>query len=235
MKIAIMQPYFFPYLGYFQLISAVDKFIIFDDVQYIAKGWINRNRLLINGNIFLFTIPLEHASTNRNIRDIKLSNNGKWRIKLCQTIRQGYKKSKYFDQVIHLVEEVILDDNVDNISDIARKSLIVISKYLGIHTDIIYSSSVYENQHLRGQDRILNICKLEKADAYINATGGRLLYNRADFHQQAITLKFIESTLSRYNQPGQDEFIPGLSIIDVMMNNSIEDCKLLLDQYQLAD
>jgi hypothetical protein len=215
MKLAIMQPYFFPYIGYFQLIAAVDKFIIYDDVNFINRGWINRNNLLINGKAGLISVPLNGASQNKRIKDIAPVSDQKWRITLLKTIEQNYKKAPHFDVVYPMLIKVI-DTNASTISEFNYQGINAVCTYLGISTTLIPSSELYANNELKGQYRILDICLKEKAHHYINPSGGMELYNREVFSNEGISLSFIKSELPRYNQFGF-EFIPALSIIDVVM------------------
>ena len=232
MKLAIMQAYIFHYIGYFQLITAVDKFIVYDDVNFINKGWVNRNRILINKKPNLFTIPLKDASQNKLINQIELINNDKWKIKLIKTIDLAYKKAPYFSSVVPLIIK-ILESEKENISRLALNSLKEIASYLNIETKFVDSSSIYANQNLSGQDRILDICLKEDANHYINPTGGTDLYNREDFESSQMTINFIKSLEINYRQFDND-FVSGLSIIDVMMFNNPQKIKEFLKKYQLV-
>lgn len=226
-----MQPYFFPYIGYFQLINAVDKFVIYDDVNYINKGWINRNNLLINGESSLFTIPLNNASQNRKINEIALAENISWKSKFLKKIAFSYAKAPFFKTVFSLVEQIILSE-IGHISILNTESLKKICIYLDIHTQFIESSIVYGNAVLKGQDRILDICKLEKATHYYNPIGGVELYDRGLFMQNEIEASFMQSKQIEYQQFGHS-FIPWLSIIDVLMFNSGEEVRDMLNKYHL--
>ncbi|MBI1286905.1 MAG: hypothetical protein GC178_04940 [Flavobacteriales bacterium] len=231
MRVAIMQPYLFPYIGYFQLIHAVDRFVVFDDVNFIKRGWINRNRVLLNGNDHMFTVPLIGVSQNKLINEIRIDPNTKWREKILTTIRHAYKSAPHFDEVYPLIESAFMNDS-DMISDYARNSLEVICKYLKIETSIISSSKTYNGSELKGVERIIDICKKEKANTYINAIGGTDLYNQSQFESDGIKLHFLKTDNISYTQ-GKNEFVKGLSIIDVVMFNSVEQTRNLLNQYQL--
>lgn len=231
MKLAIMQPYFLPYIGYFQLINAVDKFVIYDDVNYINKGWINRNNLLAGGKAQLFSIPLKEASQNKHIVDIAVANDASWRKKLLKSIQQSYQKAPFFKDTYPIIEDII-NYEAENISDLNRKGIFEVNAYLGITTEIVIHSAVYNNGHLKAQDRILDICLQEKAHTYINPSGGMELYDRADFNAHNIELFFLKAGLPVYRQ-NSNEFVPGLSIIDVLMYNSVEDIHIMLNTYQL--
>lgn len=231
MTIAIMQPYLFPYIGYFQLLDAVDKFIIYDDVNFIKKGWINRNYILINGQPSLFTIPLKNGSQNELISNVVISYNTAWQNKLLKTLEFSYKKAPFYDIVYPLITRIILSDN-DFIKDLAYRSLVEISQYLGINTEIIPSSTIYDNRELKGQDRILDICLQNQANTYINPNGGKSLYEESFFKQKEINLFFHQSNPIAYKQFSHD-FVPWLSIIDVLMFNPVDAIKRMLDDYQL--
>ncbi|UOG77616.1 WbqC family protein (plasmid) [Hymenobacter tibetensis] len=227
-----MQPYLFPYLGYFQLIAAVDKFILLDDVQYINKGWINRNRMLIHNTIIAFTIPLKKASQNRLIKDIEISFESKWQDKLLKTIESGYKKAPYFKEVFPLVYQVLTADET-HISGLVYNSLLRVLGYLGINTEIKASSVIYATNHLRAQEKILNICLQENAQVYINPIGGSSLYEKALFEQHGIHLLFLDPVLPAYQQFSAIP-VSGLSILDVLMHNSADQINQMLLQYRLV-
>lgn len=232
--VAIMQPYLFPYIGYYQLLVAADCFIVYDDVQFIKGGWINRNRLLINGTPFLFTVPLNSPSPNRNICEIDLGENALWYSKLLQTIAQGYHRAPYFEQVFALLERVLNNGSARTIADLIRVSFAEITAHLGLTIEIVPTSAHYGNQHLRSQERVLDICRLEQATDYVNAQGGRVLYNQEVFSRNGLQLHFLEPALRPYRQVGKGPFIPGLSIIDVLMNTSVDEANALLRSYQLT-
>ena len=231
MKLAIMQPYFFPYIGYFQLIAAVDKFIIYDDVNFINRGWINRNNILINGKAGLISVPLSGASQNKRIKDILPISESKWKHTLLKTIEQNYKKSPQFEVIFPMLQKLINIDAI-TISEFNYTGIKSVCEYLGITTLIIPSSEIYANSELKGQYRIMDICKKENVHQYINPTGGMELYNREIFSKEGILLSFIKSELPQYEQ-FKGEFISSLSIIDIMMFCDTEYIKTcLLKAYQ---
>ncbi len=227
-----MQPYFFPYLGYFQLINAVDKFIIYDDVNYINKGWINRNNILVNNNPNMILVPLIGASQNRLIKDIEVVDEIKWKEKLLKTIQLNYKKAPYFSKVFLLFEDVLMSES-RNISDLNCLAILKTCNYLNINTELIKTSSQYANSNLKGENRIIDICLKENASLYINPIGGRLLYNENHFKEKNILLNFINTRPYSYNQ-NSEIFVPYLSIIDTMMYCSPEEIMAnLINQYEL--
>lgn len=232
MKIAIMQPYFFPYIGYFQLISAVDKFIIYDDVNFINKGWINRNNILVNGKAGLISVPLNGASQNRLIKDIAPILEQKWRNVILKTIEQNYKKAPQFNNVFSLLNQTISTTRITNMSEFNYLGIKSICDFLGIMTSIIPSSEIYKNNELKGQYRILDICKIENASNYLNPIGGIEMYSRDLFHNEGIVINFVKSDLPSYKQ-FDENFIPGLSIIDILMFNDKNEIREMLNKYQL--
>ena len=221
-----MQPYFLPYIGYFQLMAAVDKFIIYDDVNYINRGWINRNRLLLNGVSHTFTVPLSRASQNRLICDIEVNDEQNWRIKLLRTIQQAYGQAPYYAQVSTLLEDVINYPSI-RLDEFLLNSLREVVRYLSLNVEIVSSSRCYKNAHLKGQDRILDICRQEGADIYINPIGGVELYDRNNFSTQDVSLLFLQAHPISYSQ-GKSEHVPWLSILDVLMFNEPNTVRQLL-------
>lgn len=216
-SIAIMQPYFLPYIGYFQLMAAVDKFVVFDDVSFINRGWINRNRLLLDGQVHTFTMPLRNASQNRLICEIELDDGQPWRNKLISTIRHAYHKAPHFSEVSDWVEHLIRFPS-HRLDEFLLNGLHEVARYLALDVEIVDTSRVYRNAELRGQARILDICDQERAGLYVNAIGGIELYDSPRFMQQGVTLKFLQPRQITYSQGGQD-YYPWLSILDVLMFN----------------
>ncbi len=231
MRIAIMQPYLFPYIGYFQLINAVDKFIVYDDVNFIKQGWINRNNILVNGKAYLFSIPVVNISSYSLIYQTEISYKVEWSNKLLKTIRQSYQKSPYFSDVFYLIEDLFTHKN-EHISELALKSIKLVTGYLNIKTEIKETTQNYKNAQLSAQNRVLDICKIEKATNYINVSGGIHLYHKEDFGKENIQLNFIKPTHVEYKQFNND-FIPWLSIIDVMMFNAPEQIREMLNNYEI--
>ncbi len=229
MTIGIMQPYLFPYIGYFQAIKAADKYVIYDDVQYIKGGWINRNNILIGRQKTLFTISLKDASANKLINEIEISDDFE---KFLKTLSMAYSKAPYKDQVLALLRDICAHSD-KNLARFTGNSLIKIAKYLGMDTEFIYSSDLRKDNNLRAQDKVLAICEELGADKYINAIGGQELYSKDDFRAHGITLNFIKSLPISYKQ-FNSEFVPGLSIIDVMMFNTPEEVNVLLNNYELV-
>lgn len=231
-KVAIMQPYIFPYFGYWQLLNVVDTFIIYDDVNFIKRGWVNRNNILNNGKPSMFTIPLIKASQNKLINEINIVSDNLWKQKLLKTIVASYKKAPYFNAVYPMIEEII-NNNETNISVYIEFQLKKIATYLNITTTIKIASKEYNNRRLKGQERILDICIKEKASQYINPIGGLDLYEKDKFIENGLKLNFINSKNIEYKQ-FKNNFVPFLSIIDLLMFNSIEEIKEKLVEFTLV-
>ncbi|MGE4518381.1 MAG: WbqC family protein [Desulfobacteraceae bacterium] len=228
MKVGIMQPYFFPYLGYWQLINSVDVFIIYDDVNFIKQGWINRNYILNYDKKFLFTLQLEGSSSFKLINEINIGNNN---TKLIKTLTQFYNKAFYFNDVISLLEKIILNKE-KNLGIYLEYLIKEICRYLKIETEILISSKIEKNNSLKGQDKVIEICKLLNASCYINPLGGQQLYDKKIFAYNNIDLYFLQTNQIEYKQ-FTNEFIPSLSIIDILMFNSVEEIKNHLTQFVL--
>jgi hypothetical protein len=232
MKLAIMQPYFFPYIGYWQLIHAVDRFVIYDDVNYIKGGWINRNRILINGEPAYITAPLYKSSSYNRICGISLQPSPVWRGKLVKMVETTYRKAPRFTEVFPVIEKLIRHE-ADNLSDYLAHQLQTLAAFMGINTVFVVTSRCYGNNDLSGQERILDICKREGANTYINPQGGQALYDRVAFTQCGVDLKFLIPSTIEYKQFGAVH-VPWLSIIDVMMFNSPSQLRTLLNKYELV-
>jgi hypothetical protein len=235
MKLAIMQPYLFPYIGYFQLVAAVNKFVIYDDVNFIKGGWINRNNVLINKKSNLFTVPLNKASSYTLINETKINLKfyNIWKVKFLRSLEQSYKRSPYFTEVYNLIENVLEINENDLISELAVNSIKNVSDYLQLDTEICKTSENYNNKTKSGQERVLDICGIEKASHYINPIGGIELYSKNTFKENGIALNFIKSKPIIYSQFDND-FSPWLSIIDVLMFNSISEVNVMVNQYELV-
>jgi hypothetical protein len=232
MKLAIMQPYFMPYIGYFQLINSVDQFIMYDNIQYTKKGWINRNRILTNGKDQLITLPIKKDSDYLDVVERELSESwGKDKNKILNVIKASYGKAPYFQETFELISKCLNNPEV-NLFRFIYDSIILINDYLGIKTPIVISSTIDTDHALKSQDKVLSLCKEQNADIYINSIGGTELYNKEIFKQNQIKLNFIKSNPIQYKQ-FNNEFVPWLSIIDIMMFNPKEQIKEYLNNYTL--
>lgn len=231
MKIGIMQPYIFPYIGYFQLINAVDKYVIYDDVNYIKNGWVAHNCIIVNNTKHMFSIQMHQASVNKLFNQVEIKDNFK---KLIKTLQMNYKHALHKQDTLALLEDICSYRN-KHIHMFVMNSIIKIFQYLGIEKEIILSSNVKKDISLKGEMKVIEICKNLNGTEYYNAIGGRELYSKETFRANNLNLLFIESNIEPYNQNlKNNEFIPNLSIIDVLMNNSKEKIKELLNQYRVV-
>ncbi len=254
MNLAIMQPYFFPYIGYFQAINAVDKYILYSKLNYITEGWINRNRILkVNGEAFFIIVNVVDKSSYKKICEIKLDCNKKWRKKILHSIYFNYKISPFFEEIYALVEQIVNYDT-EYLYKINEIGIVTICNFLEIDTEIVCDNEKYSDieekllkvdlndysgfPFLEGRKpikkvlRVIEICRREGANIFINAIGGQALYNKSEFASYNIELKFISTENFSYPQ-NSSYFVPNLSIIDLLMNCGRDKTKLLLDKYDL--
>jgi WbqC-like protein family len=228
MKLAIMQPYLFPYIGYFQLMNLADEFVIYDNIQFSKKGWINRNRILLNGKDTYITFPLKKESDYADIRDRNLAES--WlndRKKMLNRITEAYQKAPFFEAAYPVIERSILFEET-NLFRFIFNSLTLLKDFLSIKTPFIISSSINIDHNLKSEEKVIEICKALAANEYINPIGGIELYDKGIFRTNGIELKFIKTGNIEYPQFG-DPFIPSLSIIDIMMFNSKEKIRHYLE------
>lgn len=231
MKLGIMQPYFFPYIGYFQLLAAVDLFVIYDNIKYTKKGWINRNRFLQNGRDAVFTLPLKSDSDFLDVVDRRIAESFDARALLAQ-LSQAYRKAPFFEPVYALISTVLANPE-RNLFEFLRQSIEEVCRHLKIDTRIVRSSEVQIAPSLKGQEKVLAICQKAGASEYINPIGGQELYSLEAFAARGVALRFLKPTAIEYFQFGQP-FVPWLSIIDVMMFNSPEEIREFLERgYEL--
>lgn len=229
MNLAIMQPYLFPYIGYFQLLRAADVFVVYDDVNFIKGGWINRNFILSPNDKQPISLRLDRASPNKLINEIELGIQSK---KLLETLRQRYGKAPHFSSVFPVLEDVLTQAE-KNLARFLDYQLRQICHYLSIDVEWRISSALEKNSDLRGQEKVLAICHELGASRYINLSGGRALYQDFAFNEMGIELAFLQTKPISYRQY-RDEFVPNLSIIDVLMFNDKDQCAELLGAYELA-
>jgi len=227
MKLSIMQPYVFPYIGFFHLIEATDKIVFYDDVNYIKRGWINRNRILLNNSDFLFTIPVEKASQNKLINEVRPLIDSTFTNKFFAQIETAYKKAPYYKSVVEILKTVF-SEQYDDVSDLAIKSITSVYQYL--NKDINWTKSSIASPETKGMekaDRLIQINKNLDCQNYINAIGGQELYSKEYFNSKGIKLNFVKSQKVEYKQFDND-FVPWLSIIDILMFN---DKKAMKEQF----
>jgi WbqC-like protein family len=231
MKLGIMQPYFFPYLGYFDLINYTDKWIVFDNVQYIRHGWINRNRILHPTDGWTYIIVPVNHTREMCIRDVTIAEGKKWKKRILGQL-QNYKKAPYYDRVMDLMEDCLaLDEN--RISYFNVVALRNVCAYLGIHFDYaIFSEMNLDLENIQEPgDWALRISQAVGADEYVNPPGGEALFNKESFAASNIKLTIRNLPPLIYDCPGYT-FIPNLSIIDVLMWNPVETIRNYLDEHR---
>jgi hypothetical protein len=258
MKLGIMQPYFFPYIGYFQLINAVDKYILYENLQYIKDGWMHKNRVLVkNHGPKYISLNIAEKSSFKNIIDINIIDDDRWKRKLLRTIQQNYSNSKYYQEVYPLIEHLITIHE-KNLHYYNSKIILEICNYLNIDTYIQYQNKnyiilekcledkfdlqkkdnncqliTYDENYNKKTVRVIEICKNEKADIFINPIGGKSLYSKNQFKNNNIKLFFLKTKNINYEQLSA-EFFSNLSIIDVLMNCGKDRTKRLLNEYRLV-
>lgn len=233
MRLAIMQPYFLPYIGYFQLMAAVDRIVLLDDVNFINRGWIARNRILRNGQAAWLTLPLVGASQNRLIHEIDIMPDDGWKSRMLRVVQDAYKTAPFASQTLRLFEELIVDAS-GNLSAFISRCLRRVARYIGIVTDIVPTSSAYPKGDLKGQGRILDICRREGAKLYVNLPGGHALYDSVKFEEAGIVLRFLDPNLDhlkiRHGLAGG----PVLSILDLLMLNAPETILAAVQNFKLV-
>jgi len=232
MNVAIMQPYFLPYIGYFQLIKAVDIFVVYDNIQFSKKGWIHRNRILVNGRDEYFTLTLKKDSDYLNVNQRVLSETWEQeKLKTLRIIKENYKKAPFFLSTFPIIEEIFNFES-RNLFDFIYHSMLKINSILEIESKIVLSSSIAIDHDLKAQNKVLAINENLQASHYINPIGGLLLYDAPSFEKKNIELSFLKSKNIHYKQY-ENEFMPWLSILDVMMFNDIPTIKNWLGDYDL--
>ena len=209
--------------------KSVDKYVFYDDVNYIKGGWANRNHILINGEKEMFTVTLQKASPNKLFNEIVIGDDFK---KLMKTLQMNYSRAINFDQTMVLMERIISFPNKQLAVFIANSFREILS-YLSVETEILMSSEIPKDNSLRGKDKIIQICEILGADTYYNAVGGKNLYDQEEFREHGITLNFVDSLPQVYSQLHTREFVSGLPMIDVLMNNTKDKVNSLLESYQI--
>ena len=232
MRVAIMQPYLFPYVGYFQLIQAVDLFVLHDDVQWIKGGWINRNQILLDGRPLRWTLPIAQKNSCDLINQCEVAELSDGRGRILRQIRNAYRRAPFFSEVMPLVTDIINQAEL-NVAKCILNSLERLSDYLALSTKLIMSSAIIKDDTLKGQERVIAICSTLGATEYINPPGGVALYKKNDFRKTGIDLYFLQSKRIEYRQFG-NAFVPNLSIIDALMFNSVESVRKMLKLFTLS-
>lgn len=232
MRVAVMQPYFLPYLGYFQLLAAVDRFVLLDDVNYITRGWIPRNRIWRLGKPSWLTIPLVGASQNRFIQDLEILPDDGWKEKMRRKVMDAYAGAPQFCAVMPVFSEIVADAS-GNLSWFLERTLSRVNEFIGIKTTLVTASALHPREGLKGQERILEICRREGASVYVNLPGGRALYDSAPFENAGVLLRFLGSPQADLRCSGDEG--PVLSILDLLMLNPPDLVLAAIRNYQLLE
>lgn len=232
MKLGIMQPYFLPYLGYWQLMNAVDTYIVYDDVNYIKGGRINRNTILINREAKNINLILSGATPTKHINEILVNDSLVQKRKILSKIQMAYSKAPNYESVYPILEKIFLQQE-NNLAKYLYNSFKIVGEYLNIQTKILLSSELKKDSSLKGKDKVISICKLLGADEYYNSVGGMELYDKEEFAANGIKLSFLKMNDDIVYKQFNNEFVPYLSIIDVMMFNSQQECQEMLKRYTL--
>lgn len=231
MTAGIMQPYFLPYIGYWQLLAACDRFVLYDNIEYTKQGWINRNQFLQHGQPAYFTVPLKKDSDYLTVAERSVAD-GFDRAKLLRQFTEAYRRAPQFASVFPIVERIVLA-NATNLFEYLHHSIRVTAEFLDIRTPIVISSTVAIDHGLRGQDKVLAICGALGADRYLNSIGGTALYSRDAFQARGIALGFLQPRSIAYPQ-FHGAFVPRLSILDVLMFNSRDQVRVMLDEFDVV-
>ena len=233
-KVAIMQPYIFPYIGYLNLIQAVDTFVFYDDVNYIKGGWINRNRIMLCGRPYRFTIPVIDASQNSLIKDVRIDDLMRFSKSFLKQLRSGYRDAKHYSQGLDYVEDV-LTTKADGIGDLAASSIVKFFELSGIERKFLKSSEQFPNTRDLGRvERLVYITTALRSTCYVNAIGGQTLYSKPSFRELGVNLMFIHPVIREYKQATYERFTPDLSIIDLLMHIPLSQIKDQLHSYTLV-
>ena len=256
MKLAIMQPYFMPYIGYFQAISAVDKYILYSNLNFIKESWMNRNRVLMrDGKIVTITVPLKSKSSYSMIYDVEIDNSKPWKEKMLKTIQMCYSKKPFYKEIFDLLNSMLTPEYT-HLKDLNNSTIVSISHYLDIQTVIDVDNSRFldmekgmvnieedysdlpyllKTKPIRKVARVIEMCRREGSNDSYNAIGGQELYSKEEFKQYDIRLNFVRTNNIEYRQDSKKgEFVPNLSIIDVLMNNGKDGTKELLQEFSIV-
>ena len=217
MTVAIFQPYVLPYLGYWQLLAMADRFVVYDNIEYTKKGWINRNRYLKDGAAAYFTVPLKKGSDFLTVAERQVAADFD-RAKLLRTLSASYRRAPQFDETYPLLERIV-QAPIANLFEFVQHSLIDVARFLEIRTPMVVSSTLAIDHQLRAEQKVLALCRALGADRYLNPIGGQALYSPAAFAAESIRLDFVQARPIKYPQFG-GPFVPNLSILDVLMFNS---------------
>tara|TARA_R110000850_G_scaffold25797_1_gene74164 strand:- start:17749 stop:18444 length:696 start_codon:yes stop_codon:yes gene_type:complete len=229
MKVAVMQPYLFPYIGYFQLINSVDCFVFYDDVDYIQRGWINRNRILINKESKYFTVPVKKSRLGTPIHDVYIVDFNSWKMIFLTTLRQSYKKAKNFDFTFKLLQDYLINREFDKIDDFSISSIKFICNILNIKSNFIRSSELNIDKRLEKEEKLEYIIKRVNGKSIILPPGSKELYHQ--WNPVGISKHTLSMPDLKYYQ-NMDSFVDNLSIIDILMHNTLDETIELINNFK---
>ena len=225
-RVAAIQPYLFPYVGYFQLMAACDELLLLDDVQYVTRRWINRNRILVNGEPSWITLPVRHACRDLPINERRYAREPLTARRVLHQIEAAYRRAPHLASVLALVDDALTGTD-DNVARINARALALVAGAVGIDTPVVLASDTRGNRGLRGEDAIIELCRRRGATAYLNPIGGSGLYDSSRFAAAGLSLEFLQFEAPAYPQFGAP-FVPRLSIVDVMMFNALATVRAMI-------
>jgi hypothetical protein len=232
MNVSIMQPYLFPHIGYFQLMASADVFVVHDDVQYIKSGWINRNRILSNGEPRWVTLPVAAAAHRLNINQRRYARGSERPRQFLRRLEAAYHAAPNSAEVLALVSALLFHED-RNVAAFNTHALRGIAEAIGITTPLVVSSEMTKDGSLKGEARVIAMCEVLGAETYVNPIGGTALYHQACFAEHGLELAFLQSDPRAYQQFGPVS-VPGLSIIDVLMFNDAATVREMLEEFTLV-
>ena len=224
MIVAIHQPEYLPWLGFFKKMMNAELFVFLDDVQFRKKGWQNRNRIRINDGTTLLSIPV-HTHSYPKINEVTIDNEKNWSIRHKKSILYNYARAPYFDEIKDFIES-IFEKKFQYLVDLNTEIIKFIMNELEIKSKIVFSSELEISK--KGSDRVLDICKAVGADHYITGTFWAESNLRVEeFKKSNIDVEFQKFQHPIYKQI-HGEFIPEMSIIDLLFNEGRKEAKKIL-------
>ena len=235
MKLAIMQPYFFPYVGYFSLMEYADRFVFFDTPQYISRGWVNRNRLMTAaGEPVYMTVPIRKMPRETAIMDIAIDQSQDWKEKIYGQLSAYKKRAPRFKAVSGFVHDVLDGFEGDSLSALNIRGMKAVAAELGIDCAFdTFSEMELPIGEVHAPDEwALEISRAMKAEVYVNPPGGMEFFDKSKYDRAGIDLQYLQSNLKPYVQR-VGKWVPGLSILDVMMFCGQDEIRDILNDYTI--
>jgi hypothetical protein len=216
MKVAIHQPNFFPWLGYFAKISASDKFVFLDDVDLSGgSSWVNRVKVLVANKDKWVTAPLDAQSRETRILNTVEFSSQKWKTDFWKTLEYNYKRSDYWSENSGLIESIVKNQQI-NLSEYNKYAVVEIAAVLGIDRDRFVSASSLKAEK-KSTDRLIELVKRLSGDIYLSGDGASDYQEESLFRAANIELRLMNFTHPIYTQRNQD-FFPGLSVLDALIS-----------------